>query len=123
MISTPSVPKTQEGAWLWMFKVFAGLMIIVILGIHLIVNHLVAPGGLLSYQDVVQYYTNPIIPIMEIFFLVFVVSHALVGVRSILLDLNPSQKFLRLVDIALTITGCVSVVYGIWLVLVIASKA
>ena len=123
MINNPSVPKAQEGLWLWMFKVFAGLMIIIILGIHLVINHLVAPGGLLSYHDVIQYYSNWIIPTMEIFFLVFVVSHSLVGVRSILLDLNPLQKVLRLVDIGLYLLGCVSIVYGIWLVLVIASRA
>jgi succinate dehydrogenase hydrophobic anchor subunit len=36
---------------------------------------------------------------MEIFFLIFVISHALVGLRSILLDLNPSNRILRAADI------------------------
>ena len=92
MIDTPSVPKPREGAWLWLYKIVAGLFIVVLLGVHFIVNHLVAPEGLLSYNDVVRYYTNPIVPVMEIAFLIFVISHALVGLRSILLDLNPSDK-------------------------------
>jgi len=121
LISTPK-PKAREGVWLWMFKIFAGLMIVVLLGIHFVVNHLVAPTGLLSYADVIAYYQNPIIPVMEILFLVFVVSHALVGLRSILLDLNPSDRVLRAADGVLIVVGAAAILYGIWLALVIASK-
>jgi len=122
MLETPSIPKPREGAWLWLFKIVAGLLIVVLLGVHFIINHLVAPSGLLSYADVVAYYNNPLIVAMEIFFLVFVVSHALVGMRSIILDLNPSDRTLRLVDVFLVLLGSVSILYGIWLALVIASR-
>jgi succinate dehydrogenase hydrophobic anchor subunit len=122
MMEIPSVPKPREGAWLWMYKIFAGLMIVIILAIHLIINHLVAPSGLLSYEDVVRYYNNPLIVVMEIIFLVFVVSHALVGMRSILLDLNPSDRILRLADVFMIGLGTVSIAYGTWLALVIASR-
>jgi succinate dehydrogenase hydrophobic anchor subunit len=122
MIETPSVPKPREGAWLWLFKIVAGLLIFVILGVHFVINHLVAPNGLLSYADVVAYFNNPWVVAMEIFFLVFVVSHALVGMRSILLDLNPSSRTLRLADIFMVLLGSVSIVYGIWLALTIASR-
>jgi succinate dehydrogenase hydrophobic anchor subunit len=121
LISTPA-PKVREGVWLWMFKIFAGLMIVILLGIHFVINHLVAETGLLSYADVIRYYQNPIIPVMEIIFLVFVVSHALVGLRSILLDLNPSDRILRLVDFGLFAVGTVSIVYGVWLVFAIVAK-
>lgn len=122
MTVTPSVPKPREGAWLWMFKIVAGLMIVIILGIHLVVNHLVAPGGLLTYDDVVLYFKNPLVVAMEIFFLIFVVSHALVGLRSILLDLHPSDRVLRAADMFFVLLGSVSIVYGIWLALEIASR-
>lgn len=122
MIESPSISKQREGTWLWLFKIFAGLMIVVLLVVHLVVNHLVAPSGLLSYDDVIRYYDNPLIPIMEITFLVFVVSHALVGMRSIILDLNPSTRVLRLVDIFFYLLGGVSIVYGIWLVVVLAGR-
>jgi succinate dehydrogenase / fumarate reductase membrane anchor subunit len=122
MIDTPSAPKAREGAWLWMFKIFAGVMIVIILGVHFFVNHLVAPSGLLSYADVIAYYDNPWIVIMEIVFLIFVVSHALVGMRSIVLDLNPSDRALRLVDRALFVLGAAAIAYGTWLALIIASR-
>ena len=122
MLDTPSVPKPREGAWLWLYKIVAGLLIVVLLGVHFIVNHLVAPGGLLTYQEVVQYYTHPIVPIMEIAFLVFVVSHALAGLRSILLDLNPSEKLLKYLDSILVLVGVGAITYGIWLILVIVQR-
>lgn len=114
--------KSQESAWLWLLKIVAGLMLVVIMGIHFWVNHLVAPGGLLTYTDVLAYYQNPLIVIMEIVFLVFVVTHALLGVRSIFLDLNPSPSALRWINIVLFILGVVAIVYGTWLALFIAAK-
>ncbi len=114
--------KPQEGAWLWLLKIVAGLLIVFILGIHFVVNHLVAPGGLLTYNDVLAYYQNPIIPVMEILFLVFVVTHALLGIRSILLDLNPSRVALRWINVSLLVIGAAAIVYGIWLALFIVAK-
>jgi succinate dehydrogenase / fumarate reductase membrane anchor subunit len=100
----------------------AGGLIVVLLGVHFIVNHMVAPEGLLSYNDILVYYTNPIIPVMEIAFLIFVTTHALIGLRSIVLDLNPSAKVLRIVDIVFIATGVISIVYGIWLIVVIVQR-
>jgi succinate dehydrogenase hydrophobic anchor subunit len=90
--------------------------------IHLIVNHLIVEGGLLTYADVVRYYQNSIIPIMEIAFLIFVVTHALMGLRSVLLDLHPSNEILRLINYGLVVLGVGSIAYGTWLVLVIVSR-
>ncbi len=122
MLETPSIPKKREGTWLWLYKIAAGLLIVVLLGVHFVVNHLVAPTGLLTYDDVIRYYQTPIVPIMEIVFLVFVVSHALVGLRSILLDLNPSNQILKMIDIFFLLLGSGSIIYGIWLVIQIALK-
>ena len=121
LISTPT-PKAREGAWLWLFKIFAGLMIVALLGIHFVVNHLVAPTGLLSYADVIAYYQNPIIPVMEVLFLAFVVSHALIGLRGIVLDLNPSDRALRTIDICFFILGAVAILYGVGLVFIIQAR-
>ncbi len=115
-------PRSGEGAGLWFLKILTGFLVIVVLIIHLIVNHLIVEGGLLTYADVVRYYQNPIIPIMEIAFLIFVVTHALMGLRSVLLDLHPSNKVLRLINYGLGVLGVGSIAYGIWLVLVIVSK-
>ncbi len=118
-----SAPKTGENVWLWLLKILTGLGIIVVLAVHLIVNHLTAQGGLLTHADVVAYYTNPWIVLMEAVFLLFVVSHSLIGLRSIVLDLKPSRSVLRLVDAAFVIVGVTSTVYGIWLLQAVVRQA
>ena len=115
-------PRSGEGAGLWFLKILTGFLVILVLIIHLIVNHLIVEGGLLTYNDVVRYYQIAIIPIMEIAFLIFVVVHALIGLRSVLLDLHPSNKALRLMNYVLGLLGIGSIVYGIWLVVVIAGR-
>jgi succinate dehydrogenase hydrophobic anchor subunit len=117
-----SKPKLQEGVWLWLIKVLFGLVIAVLIAVHFIVNHLVASGGLLTYQDVINYYKNPGVTTMEIAFLIFVVSHALIGTRSIILDLNPSEKILKFINWGMLILGSAAIIYGIWLVQVIAAS-
>ena len=90
--------------------------------IHFIVNHFVAPNGLLTYADVVRYYQNPIIPIMECGLVAFAVSHALIGLRGILLDLKPARAFIIAINWLFSIVGVVAIVYGIWLIFTIVSK-
>jgi succinate dehydrogenase / fumarate reductase membrane anchor subunit len=114
MTQANSGPKPGEGAWLWLAKIVSGALIFVVLAIHLTVNHM-AEEGLLSHADVVAYYQNPLIILMEAFFLVFVVVHSLTGLRGILLDLNPRPGLMRMADAALLVLGSVSIVYGIWL--------
>lgn len=110
-----STAQPAEHTLLWLLKILAGLMIVVFLTIHFIVNHLVAPEGLLTYADVIAYYNNPIIPIMEILFLGSVLTHALLGVRSIILDLNPAVKMVIYLDMLLLGAGILAFIYGIWL--------
>lgn len=112
-------PKNREKFWLWLTKLVAGLLIIIVLGIHFVVNHLIVPGGLLSYSEVLTYYQIPFIPIMEVIFLVVVFVHAFIGVRSIILDLNPSKRLLSFIDVGLIAIGSAFIIYGTWLVIVV----
>jgi succinate dehydrogenase hydrophobic anchor subunit len=122
MITQTSKPKVREGTWLWLLKIFGGLLIVIVLGIHYVINHLVAPGGLLTYSDVIRYYTNPLIPVMEVGFLILAVGHSFLGLRSILLDLNPSDRVLKFIDKLLISVGAVAVVYGTRLIVVLAGR-
>lgn len=122
MVGYTSKPKNNEGIWLWLIKITAGLLVIVVLGIHFVINHAVAPGGLLSYQDVINYYNVPIVPIMEFIFLVVVITHALLGLRSILLDLNPTPRIRKVLDGVLLLLGATGMIYGTWLLVVLSSR-
>lgn len=121
MLNTTSTPKKGETTWLWLLKIITGLLVIVILIIHFVVNHFIAQGGLLTWADVVRYYQNPIIPAMEITFVILLVSHSLIGLRGIILDLNPSRGVITAVNWLFSAVGIVSVGYGIWLIQVIVS--
>jgi succinate dehydrogenase hydrophobic anchor subunit len=110
-----SQPKRGETTWLWLLKIITGVLVVLILGVHLVVNHLVSPDGLLTFQQVVVYLSNPWVALMEGTFLVLAVFHALLGVRSVVLDLHPSVRMIRGMDIVFSIVGVVAIIYGIWL--------
>lgn len=114
--------RPAESVWLWLAKILTGALIIIVLGIHLVVNHLVAPDGLLNYADVVAYLSNPWVVVMETAFLILAVSHSLIGLRSIVLDLNPSRIVIRVLDGLFLAGGAAAVVYGVWLLLLISGR-
>jgi succinate dehydrogenase hydrophobic anchor subunit len=119
-----STPRPGETTWLWFTKIITGPLLLLVFILHLTVNHYIGsmPSGLMTYQDIVHYYQNPIIPAIEILFVAVVVTHSLIGLRGIILDMNPSRAVLRLVNWLMVILGVSSVLYGIWLVVTIASK-
>lgn len=104
----------------WLAQVISGILLIVLLSIHLIVNHWAAPQGLLSYADIVEYYDIPGVVIMEALFLIVVTIHSMQGLQSILLDLNLHPFAVSILTRSLIIMGLVTVVYGVYLLLKIA---
>jgi succinate dehydrogenase / fumarate reductase membrane anchor subunit len=122
-IQNTSAPRSSENSWLWLIKIVTGPLLIVLILIHFIVNHFIGQNGLLTYADVVAYYSNPLIPLMEIVFLITVVTHSLIGLRGIILDLKPSRSVLAAVNWLLALVGIAAVSYGAWLALVIASRS
>jgi succinate dehydrogenase hydrophobic anchor subunit len=119
-----SAPRPGETTWIWLVKIVTGPLLILVFILHLTVNHYIGslPSGLMTYNDIVRYYQNPIIPAIEILFLITVVTHSLIGLRGIILDMNPSRAVLRAINWFFSLLGVFSVIYGIWLVLAIASK-
>ena len=116
-------PRPGENTWLWLIKIVTGPLLLIVLGLHLTVNHYMGSlaTGLMTQDDVIQYFQNPIIPAIEILFLVTVVTHSLLGLRGIVLDMNPSRSLLKIVTWLLVILGVSSVAYGTWLALTIVS--
>jgi succinate dehydrogenase / fumarate reductase, membrane anchor subunit len=120
--SAMSAPKSGENVWLWLWKLITGPFIFIIIIVHFLVNHYLGQSGLLRFNEVLAYYRNWIIPVMEGFFLILVVSHSLLGVRSIILDLKPSRTILNIVNWVFMAVGITAVVYGIWLLNVIVNQ-
>ena len=82
-------PKATS-AWLW--QVFTGIALVLLLGLHFIANHFIVKGGLRDFADVVSYLRNPIILVLEVLFLVVVATHAMLGVRAIVMDFGLSRS-------------------------------
>ncbi len=114
-------PYAQEpgasSSWLW--QVITGVALVLLLGLHLIANHFVARGGLRNFADVVAYLRTPVILVLEVLFLIIVTSHAMLGIRAILIDLGLSTRTEKLVSQVLTVVGILTVGYGLWLTWVI----
>lgn len=112
-----SKESRATSAWLW--QVFTGLGLVILLGLHFIANHFIAKGGLRDFAEIVAYLRNPIILVLECLFLVFVTTHALLGVRAILFDFGLSERTERLLSRLLTVVGVLTVSYGLGLTWVI----
>ena len=120
--SALSVPRKGETAFFWFIKMVTGPVLVILLFVHMIVNHLVAENGLMTYNDVINYFSNPLVVAMEIIFLITVITHSLLGLRSIILDLNPSRNLVQWINVVFSIAGVGFIGYGVWLSLTIASR-
>lgn len=111
--------KNIEGGIRWLAQVILGILLVLLLSIHLIVNHWVAPQGLLTYADIIHYYDFPGIALMEALFLIVVTSHCILGLHGILLDINlPPNVTQAGIRILITL-GIAAIFYGIWLIIYI----
>lgn len=105
----------------WLMQAGLGILLIVLLAVHLVVNHWAAPHGLLTYADVIHYYSLPGIIWMETTFLIAVTVHCLLGIHAIVLDLNLSPVTTRLLTRTLILVGAIAILYGLWLIRMVHS--
>src|SRR5512143_3978413 len=91
--------RERTSSWSWIWQAFTGVMLVVLLGLHM----------------VVQYISDPFVFLLEVAFLIFVTWHALLGVRAILFDLGLKPATERKVTAVLSIVGVLTIAYGIWL--------
>jgi succinate dehydrogenase hydrophobic anchor subunit len=109
--------------WWWTAGTGAALLILVM--VHMVAHHFVVEdvGGLRTYTQVLEYIANPVIFTVECFFLLAVTIHALLGLRSVLFDLNLGRRAKRRIDVGLWLLGVATVAYGFFLVGTLASRA
>ena len=123
-VGTMNAPSRQTNAGLgWLAQAVSGIALLVLLTLHMVANHFVVPGGLQTYQDVVNYLANPLILVFEILFLLFVTAHALLGVRAVIFDTGISTRARTRISTILAVLGVVTIAYGLWLTFVIAGRS
>lgn len=123
MATTTPQRSTRSRSWRW--TAITGVSLLVLVTIHMVAHHFVVEevGGLRTYQHVLDYISTPIIFAIEGVFLVVVTAHAMLGLRSVLLDFGLSERRRRLLERGLVVLGVVTVAYGFVLVGVLASRA
>ncbi len=120
---TPQIDRPTGGGWGWILQVLTGGALLVLVVVHLVAQHFVvqAPAGLRDYDSVMRYLGSPVVVVIESLFLLAVIWHAMLGLRSILLDLGLGPVARRRVSIGVTALGLVTLAYGGWLMAVLAS--
>jgi succinate dehydrogenase / fumarate reductase, membrane anchor subunit len=109
----------------WIATTLTGVALLVLLGVHMVANHFVVEsvGGLRSYRQVLAYIRHPVILVTESVFLLVVTVHAMLGIRGVMLDLDPSPRARRWIDAGLVALGVLTIAYGSFLIGTLASRA
>jgi succinate dehydrogenase hydrophobic anchor subunit len=109
----------------WHWTAGTGMALVVLATMHIVAQHFIVhqKGGLRTYAEVLSYIGNPVIFVLEAAFLVAVTIHAMLGVRGVLHDLDPSTKTRRGIDHGLWIVGTLTVCYGMALLITLAVRS
>jgi succinate dehydrogenase hydrophobic anchor subunit len=110
----------ERPSWTWVWQAGTGVALLILLTVHMIAHHFIVEGGLRTYAQVVDYLRSPVIFVTEHLFLAVVTVHAMLGVRAVIFDLGLSPRSERRVTGWLTGIGVVTVIYGVWLLWVVA---
>lgn len=108
--------RTRSGASrLWLVQALTGAFLLGFLGVHLVAQHLLAPGGLRDYDAVVAYLREPLALAAELGLLASVIVHACAGMRASLVDVLPNPAHLRIASIGIALAGLLAAGYAVWL--------
>lgn len=120
-----NAPHVAPRSRSWRWTSLTGVSLLVLVTVHMVAQHFVLEqiGGLRTYQQVLEYISNPIMFVIEAIFLVVVTWHAMLGLRSVIFDFGLSARTRYRVNRWLTVLGVVTVAYGFVLIGTLASRA
>ena len=120
----PQAPEEPMGItfWPWFLQRVTGAGLIVLLLIHVIVNHYLNISevskdilpGLVVFSNVADRFESAGYWVIDIFLLSFVLYHGLNGIRNITLDYGARGAIERVVTAVLLAIGVAAFVFGIF---------
>jgi succinate dehydrogenase hydrophobic anchor subunit len=119
-LSQASATRVRAGR-LWLVQVVTGGALVGFLGLHLVAQHFLAPGGLRDFSSVVDYLRQPMAILAELGLVVSVVVHASLGVRTFFVELVHDLRARRLATILIALVATGIVLYAVWLTYRLAS--
>ncbi len=110
---------------LWTWHVAAGVVILVLLGLHMAIMHLAetlgifgVPGTMpVDWASVVERMRSAFFAVSYVVLLGAALYHGLYGFRNILLELDPGAGLRRAIDLGLSALGVALFVFGSWVAL------
>jgi succinate dehydrogenase / fumarate reductase membrane anchor subunit len=109
----------------WLFTALTGAGLLVLVTVHMIAHHFVVEevGGLRTYRQVLEYVGDPRIVAVEGALLLVVTWHAMLGLRSVLLDLKLPRRLHQLIGPGIWVLGILTLAYGTVLIGTLAARA
>jgi succinate dehydrogenase / fumarate reductase membrane anchor subunit len=107
---------------LWTWHIGAGVVILVLLGLHMAIMHLGStlgffgtPGGEpVEWESVVTRAQSLFFTVTYVLLLGAALYHGFYGLRNILLELNPGATLRRTINAGLSLVGLALFVFGTW---------
>jgi len=106
----------------WLAQVVSGALLLALLTVHMIAQHFVVEGGLRTYDQVIAWIRNPVVFAVEALLLVCVTWHGIAGIHAVLLDLGLRGRVERIAARVLLDLGVVTILYGLWLLYMLAFR-
>ena len=104
----------------WLAQVVSGVLLLVLLTVHMVAQHFLVEGGLRTYEQVIAWIRNPLVFAVEALLLVCVTWHGIAGVHAVLLDLGLRGRTERIVARILGDVMIATILYGLWLLYMLA---
>jgi succinate dehydrogenase cytochrome b556 subunit len=118
----PEAQPGGGGSLTWILQVVSGVLLVLLLGLHIVMQHFVASGGLRDYAQVVSYLSNPVVVAVESLFVIVLIWHAMLGLRAVLLDFGFGRRGQALITRGVVALGAVTAAYSFWLIATLAAK-
>ena len=107
---------------LWTWHVGAGVVILVLLGLHMAIMHLDQTLGLfgtpgaepIEWESVAARAGSAFFTVTYVLLLGAALYHGLYGLRNILLELNPGAGLRRVINVGLSVLGLALFAFGTW---------
>jgi succinate dehydrogenase / fumarate reductase membrane anchor subunit len=110
-LPTPeSARRPLPVAWTWLLQRVSGVLLILLVGGHLWVEHFQQPGQLIRYQGVLARLQQGLFQVLDLGLLVVVVFHGLNGLVNVVSERWPA--FSRAASLLGLVVGTATVLWG-----------
>jgi succinate dehydrogenase hydrophobic anchor subunit len=104
---------------LWTWHIGAGVVILVLLGLHMAIMHLDQTLGIsgaepVEWASVAERAQSAFFTVTYVLLLGAALYHGFYGLRNILMELNPGAGLRKTINVGLSVLGVALFVFGTW---------